>query len=135
MLILTVVLISSSTYGSLVNQVLYSSSRKSAHSIYWIVLCWTFSLSITLWIVSSGMKCFYTQEFPKRFPELHYKTWVSVTYNYLGNSKISHNMYKEQLHCLSCSQCLITHLTRNENCVFCEAIHTSENCVTSMREW
>ena len=94
-----------------------------------------FSLSITLWMVSSGMKCFYTQEFPKRFPELHYKIWLSVTYNCLGNSKVSHHMCKEQLRCLSCSQCLITHLTRNENCVFGEVIHTSENCVTSMREW
>ena len=46
-----------------------------------------FSLSITLWMVSSGMKCFYTQEFPKCFPELCHKTWVSVTYTCLGNSK------------------------------------------------
>ena len=46
-----------------------------------------FSLSITLWMVSSGMKCFCTQEFPKRFPELHHKMWVSVAYNCLGNSK------------------------------------------------
>ena len=94
-----------------------------------------FSLSIALWMVSSGMKCFCTQEFPKRFPELHYKMWVSVTYNCLRNSKSSQHICKEQLCCLSYSQCPITHLTRNENCVFGEAIHTSENCVTSMREW
>ena len=94
-----------------------------------------FILSIILWMVSSGMKYLYNQEFPKRFPELHHKTWVSVTYNCVGKSKASHHRYKEQMHCLSCSQCLITHLTRNENCVFGEAIHTSENCVISMREW
>ena len=94
-----------------------------------------FSLSIALWMVSNGMECFYNQELPKRFPELCHKTWVSVNYNCLGNSEISYNMFKEQLCCLSCSQCLITHLTRNQNCVFCEAIHKSENCVTSMREW
>ena len=94
-----------------------------------------FSLSITLWIVSSKMKGFCAQEFPKRFLELHHKMWVSVAYNYLGNSEISHNMCKEQLRYLSCSQCLITHLIRNENFVFFEAIHISESYVTSMREW
>ena len=94
-----------------------------------------FSLSIALWMVSSGMKSFCTQEFPNRFPELRYKMWVSIAYNCLGNSKMSHNICKEQLHCLRCSQCLITHLARNGNCVFYKAIHTSENCVTSMREW
>ena len=60
-----------------------------------------FSLSITLWMVSSGMKCFYTLEFSKRFPELCYKMWVSVAYNCFGNPKTSHNMCKEQLRYLS----------------------------------
>ena len=94
-----------------------------------------FSLSVTLWTISSGMKCFYTQEFPERFPEPHHKTWVFATYNCLGNSKISHNICKEQLHCLSCNQCLITHFARKENCVFYKAIYTRGNCVTLIREW
>ena len=92
-----------------------------------------FSLSIALRMLSSGMKYFCAKEFPKRFPELHYKMWVSLTYNYLGNLEISQNIYKEQLCYLSCSWYLITHLTRNENCVFWEVIHISENYVTSMR--
>ena len=102
-LTLTVVLIASSTYGSLVNQVLCSSSNKSAQYLLDCSML-VFSLSIALWMVSSGMKCFCTQEFPKRFPELCHKMWVSVTYNCLGNSKASHHMCKEQLRCyLSCS--------------------------------
>ena len=133
-LTLTVVLIASLTYSSLVNQVLCSSPNNCAHNIYWIFLCWCSVYPFVL-IVSSGMKCFCTQKCPKRFPKLHHKTWVYVAYSYLGNSKTSHNMYKEQLHCLSCSQYLITDFTRNEKCVFGEAIHTSENCVTYMREW
>ena len=92
-----------------------------------------FNLSIALWMVSSRMKYFCTQEFPKWFPELFHKTSVFATYNWLRNSEISHNMCKEQLCYLSCSYYLIMHLTRNENCVFCEVIQTSENCVTSMR--
>ena len=94
-----------------------------------------FSLSITLWMVSSRMKCFCTHEFLKRFPELHHKMWVFVTHNCLGNSKTFYNIYKEQLCYLSCNKCLITNLTKYENCVFCKAVHKSENCVTSMREW
>ena len=53
------------------------------------------SLSIALPMVSGGMKCFCTQEFPKRILDLQYKMWVSVTYDYLGSSGASHNMYKE----------------------------------------
>ena len=61
--------------------------------------------------------------------------WVSIAYNYLGKSKASHHMFKEQLRCFSFAQCLITHLTGNGNYVFGEAIHTIENCVISMKEW
>ena len=62
-----------------------------------------FSLSIALWMVSSGMKCFCAQEFPKPFPELHHKMWIFVTYYYFGSSEISNNICKKQLHYVSCS--------------------------------
>ena len=39
----------------------------------------------------------------KAFPELCHEMWVSVTYNYLGYSKISYNVYEKQLSCLNCS--------------------------------
>ena len=61
-----------------------------------------FSKSITLWMVSNRKKVFYTQGFLKQFPELCYKMWVSVAYNYVRYSKISYSIFKEQLHCLSC---------------------------------
>ena len=43
-------------------------------------------------------------------------------------------MHKEQMHCLSHSKELITHLERNEKCMFCEVIYTNKNCIEFMRE-
>ena len=69
-------------------------------------------------MISSGMKCFGTQQRPKQFLELHHEMWVSVAYNCLGYSKTSYNTYEEQLHYLSSSQCLLTYPTKIENYVF-----------------
>ena len=79
-------------------------------------------------------KVFYIQELSKRFPKLHHKMWVSIAYCYLEYSKISHNIYKEQLYCLTCNQCLIHHLKNNGNCVFYEVSSISESFFTSIRD-
>ena len=60
--------------------------------------------------------------------------WVSVAYSCLEYSKTSHNICKEQLHYLSCSNFLATHPVRDENCVFYKAIYTSESHVASIRD-